>query len=75
MIEIYTKTNCSACLFTKTYLEKQGMAYTEFLVGDVISVDDVKAKFPGVTQVPIVVIDGNFIGGYNELSEYLAKAA
>lgn len=74
-IDVYTKTSCAACLFTKKYLNEQGMAFTELIVDKDITVDEVRTKFPQASTVPIIVIDENYIGGYTELSEFLEKAA
>jgi len=74
-IDVYTKTSCAACLFTKNYLEKQGMNFTELIVDKDITVEEVRNKFPQASTVPIIVIDEEYIGGYTELSEFLEKAA
>ena len=73
-VDVYTKSACAACLFTKKYLEEQKMSYTEYIVDKDIMVDEVRKKFPQASTVPLIVIDDIYIGGYQDLSEFLAKA-
>ena len=41
-IDVYTKSSCAACLFTKNYLNEQGMTFTELIVDKDITVDEVR---------------------------------
>lgn len=66
---IYTQPNCSYCTKAKALIEEKGHTYTEVTVGKDISKTDLFEMFPGVKTVPIVVLDGEKIGGYQELTE------
>lgn len=73
-IDVYTKPSCAACLFTKRYLQTQGMDFfTEIIVDKDITVAEVRERFPQALTVPIIVIDEIYIGGYPELAEFLEK--
>ena len=73
MFEIYGTTNCVFCDKAKTLLTTYEKDYT-FI--DVAENEDITAaffrKFPNVRTVPQVSLsDGSYIGGYNELKEWL----
>lgn len=58
LIEIYTKPNCPACFKIKKGLNAAQLPYKEFVLGENITREEVKAKFPDAKYVPIVIIDG-----------------
>lgn len=62
-IEIYTKEKCPNCEQTKKLLDSKDVNYTEHVIGQDVTRDEVLAKFPGVRVVPIVVVDGNITTG------------
>lgn len=69
-VEIFSKDNCPYCVKAKALLDDNG--YTEYKVGEDISRDDFFAKFPGHTTVPQIVINGEHIGGHDNLVKWLA---
>jgi glutaredoxin len=66
MIEIYSRPTCSRCEKVKNELEKRNIEYTEHIIEQTITREEVVKKFPGVSQLPIVVLDGTHIGGRDE---------
>ena len=70
-IEVYGKRNCSYCSLAKSFLDKQNIEYSYFDIEaegfDLTSL--LKVTAPGARSVPIVVIDGKWIGGYTELTK------
>jgi ribonucleoside-diphosphate reductase alpha subunit len=81
-VKVYSKTNCNACTLSKNYLSSYGLDYEEVLLddqdkradffqelnqcdGDRCSVSDVRFK-----TVPQIFINGQHIGGFNELYRY-----
>ena len=70
MIEIYTKPSCPSCINAKMFLQNKGLEYTEIKIGKDISREEFLEKFPEARTVPQITIDGNLIGGYDELKEY-----
>lgn len=72
-IEIYTVSSCIYCHMAREILESNGLKYTEY---------DVKAGSKRAREmmrrsrsnsVPQIFIDGEFIGGGQELAELLAE--
>lgn len=65
---VYSKTVCPYCTQAKNYLAKNGIEYTE------INLDDNEARQAfyakcggGVRTVPQIFVDGERIGGFQEL--------
>jgi glutaredoxin 3 len=67
---IYTKDQCAFCDRAKELLQSKGMQYTESRIGVDILREDFMCLFPEVRSVPFIIIDGEQIGGYNELNAY-----
>ena len=74
-VVIYTKDNCPYCVQAKRLLEEKGKAYTEINIGRDIRRDDFMSLFPNVRTVPFIIIDGDEIGGFDKLTEWLDTAA
>ena len=69
-VEIYTWRFCPFCLRAKALLNKKGVQFTEYSIdGD----DDARTKMSeragGLRTVPQIFINGNGIGGCDELYE------
>lgn len=68
-VEIYSKGWCSFCQRAKHLLEREGIQYREY---DVESSPEVRAEMlaraGGRRTVPQVFIDGEGIGGFEELN-------
>lgn len=75
-VVVYSKTVCPYCTQAKAFLKKNEIAYQEINLDD----DQERQKFyesvgAGVRSVPQVFLDGERIGGYQELikSDILAR--
>jgi hypothetical protein len=55
----------------KDLLALCNITYTEQTLGVDFTVNTLKTKFPDAKSFPIIVIDGFYIGGYNQLREHL----
>ena len=66
-VEIYTKPNCHWCSESKKLLDDNKIEYTNYKIGENITIDEVRAKFPDAKTVPIILFDDVFLGGYQEL--------
>ena len=71
-IIIYSKDNCGYCVKAKSLLDNLGLTYTEkklenFLTTEAL-IEDIGKN---VKSMPQIKIDGELIGGYNQLIEYL----
>jgi glutaredoxin len=69
MIEIYTKPNCSYCVHAKKFMSDNLLEYVEYKLDKDFVRDDVLNKFPTAKTYPIIVIDGNYIGGFTDLKK------
>lgn len=70
-VELYTRKDCGFCGMAKEALKEKRLSYSEHVIGETVSRDDVRNAFPSVKFLPIVVIDNQFVGGYNELVNIL----
>ena len=72
MFEIYGTLNCTYCDLAKKLLAVYDKEYA-FI--DVAEDEDITAaffnKFPNVNQVPQITEGDQYIGGYNELKQWL----
>lgn len=67
-IELYTWTACPFCVRAKDLLKSKGVDFTEHVMdGKDAELNEVKRKYQHST-VPIVIVDGNLVGGYTELA-------
>lgn len=67
MIEIYSKDHCVFCDKAKSLLDKLSKQYSQYKLDEHFTRDEIIEKFPDARTFPIVVVDGKWIGGYNEL--------
>ena len=72
---IYTKDNCPYCVQAKRLLEEKGKEYIETNIGRDIRREDFISLFPSVKTVPHIIIDGEQIGGFDKLTEWLNTPA
>lgn len=74
MIEIYTRDGCFYCTQAKKLLVETNKEYVEYVIGKDVTRDDVIAKFPEQKVLPIVLVDGDVIGTYTDLLDYIYPA-
>ena len=73
---IYTKDNCQYCVKAKTLFGIRGIEYTESIIGKDIMREDFVGLFPDQKSVPLIFIDDEKVGGYDDLIRWLdAKRA
>lgn len=70
-IVIYSKENCPNCEKSKLFLKNRNISYEEKKVGRDIGRIELLDLFPTVRQMPIIEIDGVYVGGYDELTRKL----
>jgi len=73
-ISMVTKPGCPFCAEVKKQLTERDMAFEEISLGKGIGIRTVRA-LSGKETVPQVFIDGDYIGGSEELIAYLEAAA
>ncbi len=70
-VEVYTNKGCSACVSVKQYLDKKGVNYTEKRLGKSKKTDlEFSIRTKGAKQIPQVFIDGEWIGGFDDVVRY-----
>lgn len=68
IIKIYTTPYCGYCQAAKKLLESKGLKFEEIsLAEDHKLRERLSQENNGYRTVPMIFIDGNFIGGYTEL--------
>ena len=76
MFEIYGTLNCVYCDMAKKLL---AIYDKEYAFIDVAEDEDITAaffnKFPNVSKVPQIMDDDKYVGGYEELREWLSPTA
>ena len=67
MIEIFGKTMCPFCDKAKALCEKEGYEFTYNQLDVDFTREELFEQFPGARTFPQIRIDGEAIGGYDEL--------
>ena len=69
-LKVYSTAVCPICDKTKSLLSKWGIQYDEVLVDqDRAGLREFSQVTNGARTVPQITIDGNWIGGFSELTE------
>ncbi len=69
-VAIFTRPGCEFCLAAKEALQKNGYSYEEHVLNEDYSVKTLVA-LSGATSVPQIFVNGERIGGSEELKKYL----
>ena len=75
-IVIYSKNNCIFCSKAKTLVKNLGLEYEEKSLEKDFGSDPIKLIEDignNVRAMPQIKIDGELVGGYNQLVEYFEK--
>jgi glutaredoxin 3 len=68
-VEIYTKWGCPYCVAAKALLDGKGIAYIEHdITMGGPGRDEMRARVPGATTVPQVLVDDVAYGGYDDIA-------
>lgn len=69
-VEIYTSPFCGYCARAKALLSKKNVDYVEYdVLADSSKRDEMVDRAHGRTTVPQIFIDGNHVGGCDDLYE------
>ena len=71
---VWTKENCPSCVKAKTLLDNRKISYELRQVGEDWTREQLLESIPTARSVPQVVINGDTIGGYEQLATYLEDA-
>jgi|APGre2960657373_1045057.scaffolds.fasta_scaffold455571_1 glutaredoxin len=69
MYTVYSKENCPACSRAKALLQSRGLEYKEYIIGKDVMREHVLELFPDMKSVPIIIENGELVGGYEQLNE------
>jgi glutaredoxin 3 len=73
MIEIYGKPQCPYCDKAKMLCETRGYKYIYKSLDTDFTREELLEQFPNARTVPQIIINGDKIGGYNELVSYIEE--
>ncbi len=72
-IEIYTTKNCPYCIKAKKLLSLLNLEFSEQNIEDCFEAVclELSKKYnkPGISTVPQIIINNNYIGGYDDLEK------
>jgi len=69
---IYSTPACGYCKMAKTLMDKRGIKYEEFIIGQDLTKEElVETLGKEVRTVPQILVDNKYVGGYTELSKFL----
>jgi glutaredoxin 3 len=72
-IEIYTKEDCGYCTAAKNLLKSKNIMFTEQVLGIHFTREQLLANYSQAKTFPVIVVDGYYIGGYNQLQEHVSR--
>lgn len=73
-VEIYTWSACPFCVRAKALLQRKGVEYTEYCIdGDEAARAKMAARSNGRRSLPQIFINGQHIGGCDDLHALNAK--
>ena len=70
-IVVWSKDNCPFCDKAKAKLNSLHLTYEVRKIGDGWTREDLLESVPNARSVPQILINGQSIGGYNELLTYV----
>jgi glutaredoxin 3 len=70
---VWSKYYCPYCDQAKSLLQLNGIKFEERKIGDGWTKEDLLENIPTARSVPQIVVNGNLVGGYNELKKYLGE--
>ena len=73
MYTIYSKPNCGYCSQARDLLTMEQLPFDYLTLGTHYSLQEFMELFPDTRTFPMIVKDGEVIGGYNDLCEYLKQ--
>lgn len=75
-VEIYTWSTCPFCIRAKALLDKKGVEYTEYCIdGDESARAEMAERANGRRSLPQIFINGQHVGGCDDLYALNAKGA
>lgn len=72
-IVMYTRTNppCPMCMQAKTLAKSKNLEFQNIDIGKDITLEEFQTQYPAARAVPLILVDGDVVGGFNEFKNYL----
>jgi glutaredoxin len=71
---IWSKYQCPYCDQAKALMKQRGIEFEEKKIGDGYTKEDLLEAIPTARTVPQIILDGELIGGFQELKKRLENA-
>jgi glutaredoxin len=71
---IWSKYHCSYCDQAKALLRSKGIMFEEKKIGDGYTKEELLEAVPTARTVPQIFLDGELVGGFNELKKKLTES-
>jgi len=76
-IQIYTSPTCGNCVHMRTLLSRANLTWKEYVIGDTITIDEFRSKYPNIDKTPFTVVnDGELTMNFPtivEVAKFLLK--
>ena len=72
---VWSKYHCPYCDQAKALLTSKGIQFEERKIGDGYTKEELLEAVPTARTVPQIFLDGELIGGFNELKTKLTESA
>jgi len=72
---VWSKYHCPYCDQAKALLESKGIEFEERKIGDGFTKEELLEAVPTARAVPQIFLDGEYVGGLNELRKKLTESA
>lgn len=71
---VWSKYHCPYCDQAKALLTQKGIQFEERKIGDGYTKEELLEAIPTARTVPQIILDGQLIGGFNELKQKLTES-
>ena len=72
-VEIWTKPDCSYCTEAKMFLQNRNIPFNELRLDVHFTREQLLQKFSSAKSYPVIVVDGYYIGGTQDLTKYITE--
>ena len=71
---VWSKYHCPYCDQAKALLTSKGIQFEEKKIGDGYTKEELLEAVPNARTVPQIFLDGELVGGFNELKQKLTES-
>ena len=71
---VWSKYHCPYCDQAKALLTSKGIQFEEKKIGDGYTKEELLEAVPNARTVPQIFLDGELVGGFNELKKKLTES-